>query len=411
MNWPIQLTRERILSQITFMTKEKENSQARITAPKRAVAGRKPRAVSQRFETVPPHRKERSQGGNPVLSHRDLRQGLKFLRVNIESISQDAGCQVPLDNGQLMMTKLAKNMNGHFTTSCGEFTKSQDQDGSQLISWIQSNSTIGLIILVRALEFESLSGLDFLKTDSTDPTLTVNSPLGWHAAPLQAKRFSDRTNQDKIIDTSADTTLTIMQRETLWLKSGGDPMCAGGPEIIWQLIPCSRNTNSEQKQLLSKKPRVHYKIHPSLSQKKWHIFLDNVQDNDYKINVKSCERTLSYSWLKRSRDTRYAGILGSRGEFLCYARKSFFYLQAFEVLPRRGLRCGHGARAGKNFQVLPHSQRLRHLLRRHSYRMRQKGRSHVTKLKEIRATRMLWLSADTLCQREDVADEFGFGEG
>ena len=86
------------------------------------------------------------------------------------------------------MTKQAKDMNGHFTTPCEEFTKSQDQEDAQLIQRIEPNSTIGLIILVRALEFESLYGLDFLVTGTTDPTLTV-----WLTACLARSSSASKT--------------------------------------------------------------------------------------------------------------------------------------------------------------------------------------------------------------------------
>ena len=51
------------------------------------------------------------------------RYGLKTLRTSIETISPNSGHQVPLENGQCMMTNPAKVMSGNYVTACGDLYK------------------------------------------------------------------------------------------------------------------------------------------------------------------------------------------------------------------------------------------------------------------------------------------------
>ena len=44
--------------------------------------------------------------------------------------------------------------------TCGEYTKSKDEDHAQLIQQNEPNSTLGAIMSVLAFEFEGLYGLD-----------------------------------------------------------------------------------------------------------------------------------------------------------------------------------------------------------------------------------------------------------
>ena len=65
------------------------------------------------------------EGTNPVPLSSDVTHGLESLRTDIARIFQRAGCQVPLINGQFMLTKPGRGLTGDFVTPCGEFKKSK----------------------------------------------------------------------------------------------------------------------------------------------------------------------------------------------------------------------------------------------------------------------------------------------
>ena len=83
---------------------------------------------------------------NSVLTEQDVSDGLHILRSIIERMSQEAGYEVPVENGHFMMTKPARDMLNKLVTPCGECTKSKDHEDAQLIHSIPLNSTIGLIL-------------------------------------------------------------------------------------------------------------------------------------------------------------------------------------------------------------------------------------------------------------------------
>ena len=93
---------------------------------------------------------------------RDVTDGLKILRLNIRPIYQKTDYQVPVESGQCLITKPARNTANKLVTPCGEFTESKGNEDAQLIRRIEPNSTTAPVLSVRAFEIESLCGLDIL---------------------------------------------------------------------------------------------------------------------------------------------------------------------------------------------------------------------------------------------------------
>ena len=192
-----------------------------------------------------------------MLSSPDVTHGVKIFHMNIEQHPTDQVAKFHSRNGRFDDNEASSWNDMLFFTPCLQLTNSNDQEDAQLMRLMEPNSTIGPRLLVRAMVFESLYGLDMLAPSTADPKLTVwVTPCLTKQLLCRQQGFVGTTKQGETLETLASTsagttTSTHSGIHFCFLKARRDSSRPGEQDQIVRMIPCSSHTDSDEKPLLS----------------------------------------------------------------------------------------------------------------------------------------------------------------
>ena len=134
------------------------------------------------------------------------------------------------------------------------------------------------------------------------------SALAGHTAPPQAKKvLVVSTNQDETIDTSAGTTSSDHAGRKPVPKAMRNLMRSREQETVWQVIPSSRHTNSDEKPLLSMKTAYTLRHRRDCHEKDVHDLGQRTVEINHKNNATGCEGCLSPQLAQRKNEKQKQG--------------------------------------------------------------------------------------------------------